>query len=69
MRLMKRFVMFSAVMLSFTLPMAGCGNENEKSMAGTKGTAAPDAPKSQAEFFNQQKSMIKSPSAKTAQHK
>jgi hypothetical protein len=63
MRSILRALIVPAVGIGIALPMAGCGNPNENSMAGTKGTAAPNAPKTQAEFYNQQKSVA--PPAKT----
>ena len=69
MRSLPRFAIIPAVALGFALPMAGCSNENDASMAGTKGTAAPDAPKTQADFYKQQQAQIKSLPGKAAQPK
>jgi hypothetical protein len=59
MRFVCRFVVVPAFVLGLVLPLGGCGDSNEASMAGTKGTAAPNAPKTQAEFYNQQKALEK----------
>jgi hypothetical protein len=69
MRSVSRFPIVSAVVLGFLLPLGGCNDSNEASMAGTKGVAAPDAPKNQAEYYKQQKALAqpakgKSPAAK-----
>lgn len=54
----------AAVGLVFVLAGSGCGgNANEADVAGTKGVALPDAPKSQAEFFTQQNELLKKPGA------
>jgi len=37
----------------------GCGENNEASMAGTKGVAPENAPKSQSDYFKQQKELDK----------
>jgi hypothetical protein len=57
MRSTVRAFVLSAVGLGFTLSLTGCGNQNESSMAETKGTAAPDAPKTQADFYKQQQAL------------
>jgi hypothetical protein len=70
MRSVSRFPIVSAVVLGFILPLVGgCNDSNEASMAGTKGVAAPDAPKNQAEYYKQQKALAqpakgKAPAAK-----
>jgi hypothetical protein len=64
MRSIVRALVLSAVGLGLTLSLAGCGNQNEGSMAETKGTAAPNAPKTQAEFFKQQQALAEQAKAK-----
>jgi hypothetical protein len=60
MRAILRFPIVAAVVLGLVLPLGGCNSDsNEASMAGTKGVAAPNAPKSQAEFYKQQKALEK----------
>jgi hypothetical protein len=57
MRSIVRALVLPAVGLGLTLSLTGCGNQNEASMGDTKGVAAPDAPKTQAEFFKQQQAL------------
>ena len=56
MRRIARGLILASVAFVLAFPLAGCqSSTNEESMAGTKGTAPPDAPKSQKEFYEQQK--------------
>ena len=68
MRTVVRFPIVSAVVLGLALPLGGCNSDsNEASMAGTKGVAAPNAPKSQADFYNQQKAQAQQAKGKPQQ--
>ena len=56
MRRIARILLLTSVAFVLALPMAGCNSStNEESMAGTKGTAGPNPPASQKEFYEQQK--------------
>ena len=48
------------VALVFALLLTGCNAGNESNMAETKGVAAPNAPKTQAEFYKQSQEIDKS---------
>ena len=56
MRRIARILLLTSVAIVLALPLAGCNaSTNEESMAGTKGTAGPNPPTSQKEFYEQQK--------------
>lgn len=57
-----------ALALVFSLPGCGAG-PNDGGVSDTKGTAAPDAPKSQAEFYKQQQAKLPPPKSKTKRGK
>ena len=49
-----RFFVTTAVGLVLVMPHSGCSsNVNDAGVAGTKGEAPADAPKSQEEFFSE----------------
>ena len=59
MRRIARILLLTSVAIVLALPLAGCNaSTNEESMAGTKGTAGPNPPTSQKEFYEQQKAPI-----------
>jgi hypothetical protein len=56
MRWIVRALIVPAVGLGIALPLAGCNSTtNEESVAGTKGAVDSNPPKSQADYYNQQK--------------
>lgn len=57
MRRIARTLILGSVALMLVVPVGGCSNSttNEGSMSGTKGTAGPNPPTSQKEFYEQQK--------------
>ena len=59
MRSIVRVLFLSIVAFLFVIALGGCGGSNEESMAGTKGAASDNAPKTQAEFFEQQQLLNK----------
>jgi hypothetical protein len=67
MRKTLRFLLPTAAGTCLCLLLSGCsGSPNEESMAGTKGVAAANAPKTQAEFFKQQQEAAAANSKKGA---
>ncbi len=71
MRSIVRALLPGVVGFYFVVAQGGCGVNNEESMAGTKGVAPANAPKSQAEFFKQQQELSKkaTPNAKSQKSK
>jgi hypothetical protein len=67
MRFVLRFPIVSAVVLGIILPLGGCSDSNEASMAGTKGVAPANAPKSEADFYKQQKAQAQQAKGKPQQ--
>jgi hypothetical protein len=45
--------------------LSGCSGDNESNMAETKGVAAANAPKTQAEYYKQQQEIEKAAQGKT----
>ncbi|MHC5539143.1 hypothetical protein ACYOEI_13070 [Singulisphaera rosea] len=63
---------FAGLALAFVIvcSLAGCGEgPNDGGVSQTKGTAAADAPKSQADFFKQQQAKLPTPKSKTKRGK
>ena len=56
MRRIARHLIVTSVALVLALPLTGCSNSstNEEAMKDTKGTAGPNPPASQKEFYEQQ---------------
>ncbi len=69
MRSVLRTLVLSVAGISLVLAMAGCGGDNESSMAATKGVAPPNAPKTQADFYKQQQELKKEGTPKTPPQK
>ena len=56
MRRIARILTLTSVAFMLALPLTGCDSStNEEAMKGTKGTAGPNPPASQKEFYEQQK--------------